>query len=82
MINTLININKLLNEVSTVRNKWKKGSIDKEKLTALEINYKKVIKLVKAADQIKLKFDLLIQESSKLNDAVKSIDYIKDMFEM
>ncbi|KAK9303085.1 hypothetical protein QLX08_005136 [Tetragonisca angustula] len=82
MINTLININKLLNEVSTVRNKWKKGSIDKEKLTALEINYKKVIKLVKAADQIKLKFDLLIQESSKLNDAVKSIDYIKDMFEI
>lgn len=48
----------------------------------MEINYKKVIKLVKATDQIKLKFDLLIQESSKLNNAVKSIDYIKDMFEM
>ncbi|KOX81039.1 Inhibitor of nuclear factor kappa-B kinase subunit beta [Melipona quadrifasciata] len=82
MTNTLININKLLNELSTVRNKWKKGSIDKKKLTALEINHKKFIKLVKAADQIKLKFDLLIQESSNLNDAVKSIDYIKDMCEI
>ncbi|CAD1474987.1 unnamed protein product, partial [Heterotrigona itama] len=82
MTNILININKLLNELSTIRNKWKKGSIDKEKLTALEINYEKVTKLVKAADQIKLKFDLLIQESSKLNDAVKSVDYIKDMFEI
>ncbi|XP_043511347.1 inhibitor of nuclear factor kappa-B kinase subunit alpha-like isoform X1 [Frieseomelitta varia] len=82
IINTLININKFLNEVSTVCNKWKEEYIDKEKLTALEINYKKVTKLVKAADQIKLKFDLLIQESSKLNDAVKSIDYIKDMFQI
>ncbi|KAF3426930.1 hypothetical protein E2986_09711 [Frieseomelitta varia] len=69
-------------KVSTVCNKWKEEYIDKEKLTALEINYKKVTKLVKAADQIKLKFDLLIQESSKLNDAVKSIDYIKDMFQI
>lgn len=82
MTNTLTNINNLLSELSIVRIKWEGGTINKKKLTALEMNCKKVAKLVKAANQIKLKFNPLIVESSRLSNEVKSIDCIKDMFEM
>ncbi|XP_033358083.1 inhibitor of nuclear factor kappa-B kinase subunit beta-like [Bombus vosnesenskii] len=82
MTNTLTHINNLLSELSIVRIKWEGETINKKKLTALEINCKKVAKLVKAANQIKLKFNPLIVESSRLSNEVKSIDCIKDMFEI
>ena len=82
MTNTLTNINNLLSELSIIRIKWEGRTINKKELTALEINCKKVAKLVKAANQIKLKFNPLIVESSRLSNEVKSIDCIKDMYEI
>ena len=82
MTNTLTTINNLLSELSIFRIKWEGGSTNKKELTALEINCKKVTKLVKAANQIKLKFNPLILESSRLSNEVKSIDCIKDMFQI
>ncbi|XP_076766802.1 inhibitor of nuclear factor kappa B kinase subunit beta isoform X2 [Xylocopa sonorina] len=82
MTKALTNITVLSNEVSTAFAKYKEKSINKERVTALENNCKKVTKLVDAANQIKLKFDSLTQESNKLKDAVQSLDCIQDISEV
>ncbi|CAL7933791.1 unnamed protein product [Xylocopa violacea] len=82
MTNALTNIIALSNEVSTVHAKYKEKSINKERMAAVENNYKKVTKLVDAANQIKLKFESLTQESNKLKDANQSLDCIQDISEV
>lgn len=79
---TLTNINTLLHKLSIVHTEWEKGSTNKDKLITLEIICNKVTKLIEITNQIKLKFNLLILENSKLKDTVQSIDCIKDMFQM
>ncbi|XP_017758949.1 PREDICTED: inhibitor of nuclear factor kappa-B kinase subunit beta-like [Eufriesea mexicana] len=82
MMNTLTNINTVLSELSSVRIKWEKDPINKEKLTVLETNHGKMIKLVEVTNHIKLKFNPLMLESSKLKSTMQSSDYLKDMFQI
>lgn len=71
-----------MHKLSIVHTEWEKGSTNKDKLITLEIICNKVTKLIEITNQIKLKFNLLILENSKLKDTVQSIDCIKDMFQM
>lgn len=71
-----------MHKLSIVHTEWEKGSTNKDKLITLEIISNKVTKLIEITNQIKLKFNLLILENSKLKDTVQSIDCIKDMFQM
>ncbi|KZC08202.1 Inhibitor of nuclear factor kappa-B kinase subunit beta [Dufourea novaeangliae] len=80
--NSVTNINSLVKELSTLRIKWEKECISTEKMDRLKINFEKVTKLVRATDQIKLKFDPLIEESNELESKAQSIDCIKDLFEL
>ncbi|XP_076235630.1 inhibitor of nuclear factor kappa B kinase subunit beta [Calliopsis andreniformis] len=78
--NALTNIVTLLNKLSEVRSEWEKEAIHEQEIKALEVNFEKVTKLLKATDQIKLKFYPLIQESEELKEsAVQSADCMKDI---
>lgn len=82
MTNVLTNVDTLLNELLELRTKFESGSINKERKADLKINFEKVLNLVKAINQIKLKFNPIMDESNKLKDVVQSIDHIKDMSEL
>nr|XP_003702368.1 PREDICTED: inhibitor of nuclear factor kappa-B kinase subunit alpha-like isoform X1 [Megachile rotundata] len=76
--NTTENINTLLHKLSVIRTEQKKN-LNEERMKALETNFVKVTKLVKATEQIKLKFDLFIEESNELQKTAQSIDCIKNL---
>ncbi|XP_031848651.1 inhibitor of nuclear factor kappa B kinase subunit beta [Nomia melanderi] len=77
--NASTNVNTLMSELSTVREQSNKELVNKEKIKRLEINFGKVIKLVKATDQIKLKFSPLLEESNELKDKAQGIDCLTDI---
>ncbi|XP_076636691.1 inhibitor of nuclear factor kappa-B kinase subunit alpha-like [Colletes latitarsis] len=74
--NVLTSINNLSSELFVIRQKWENEFLNTEKMEALKIKLEKVTKLAKATDQIKLKFDSLMQESNELKNKAQMVDCI------
>ncbi|XP_043260785.1 inhibitor of nuclear factor kappa-B kinase subunit alpha-like isoform X2 [Colletes gigas] len=72
--NALTSINDLSSESLLIQQKWENEFSNTEKMEALKIKFEKVTKLAKAADQIKLKFDSLMQECNELKNKAEMVD--------
>ncbi|XP_078033684.1 inhibitor of nuclear factor kappa B kinase subunit beta isoform X2 [Augochlora pura] len=71
---TLTNVNILLTELSMVQIKQDKESVSGSNTNCSEINPEKITTLLNTIDQVKLNFNVLVEDSSRLKSSAQSID--------
>ncbi|XP_076383339.1 inhibitor of nuclear factor kappa B kinase subunit beta isoform X2 [Megalopta genalis] len=80
--NTLANVNILQTELYMVQIKRDKESINEKNTNHSEFNPEKITTLLKATEQVKLNFNVLVEDSNKLKSNAQSIDNVENMSQL